>query len=268
MAKVDFSSIFLNLPSSKPAPATGVDAGYINNNTNWGEPQLGDIYKPDGTDSGVYGIKMITNNISDFKGEVRLWRTNIDDWGLPEDAGDGGYDVTGDPGVLPSQGGDYEICVNGFVIDSNWDGIIDGQYISVDKKALVDYKSGGHDPDSYAVIDASYINLRSKGDDEFVVVNGIYNLSIKDTNYQFEPLEEGSFMRVTMLNINGTGNWNLSFDDVQNVKITPDPGFPKTSELQPTYTGVFMEISWPISITYLLRRKRTYYFEVFDLDNI
>ena len=56
------------IPTVKPVSA-------LTNTTGWAQLE-GDIYNPS-ADAGVYGLKIIAGDITDFTGEALLWKSNV-----------------------------------------------------------------------------------------------------------------------------------------------------------------------------------------------
>ena len=233
IADTEWTTLLTEIPSSKPNSELNSTAGWVDHD--------GDVYNPPGSSLGVYGIKKLTNNMTeDFNAEILIWRKRPDDWSLPNDSG---YKVRGDINCNPAGSGQ-----NATVIYGTTQGTI--------------YLKDQSFPFTYSG-PATTIYTRSKGSNKDVQLENLSEGEDPDLNISGELFQFISGDMTIIVNAPGSGSGTITITG-NGTTIIPDPvrGIAETS------AAVFFEISWPVTKAYSLRKKRIYYFEIFDEDNV
>lgn len=237
-ADYDWTSLLNDIPASKPDSELTNTIGWIINN--------GDIYQPSDSGGGVFGIKKFTrNSIEDFTAEVLIWQQGLNDWSLPGDTIDG-YDVSGTIRCNPSSSGQNATIIYGTTL---------GTIILKDEAPGFTYNGA-----------ATTVKSRSQGTKKEVSLDNLSEgedplLNISGESYTFSSGD----ITVNIIKMNNSLA-EITFD-ARNTTIVPAPG--RSLEQAPqTSAAILIEISWPVTTDYNLREKHTYYFEIFDEENV
>jgi len=235
-ADSDWTAALAEIPLLKPTYELTSTAGWVEHD--------GDIYNPPDSPLGVYGIKKLTDDtVEDFNAQILIWRISPADWSVPSD--DYGYDVSGTIRYNPSLSGGNATEIYGTTLGTIILKIEESGFTYSGVATMVKTKSQGT---------GKNVNLDNLADGEDPLLN------ISGERFEFTS----SDMTVDVVKTN-SAQGTITFD-ANNVTIVPDPG--RTISNPETSAAIFIEISWPVTMAYKLRKKRIYYFEIYDEDNI